>query len=346
MVLVNFRLIHDEGRGSRSKRAVNAQQEGIPSLNHTHYHTYDEISEWLDEVGRSCGSACSVFSIGNSTENRNLKVIRIGSEGANKPIVWIDAGIHAREWIAPATALYIISKVYSRSRLNRYLNTKYTWYILPLANPDGYDYTWTSDRLWRKTRSVHPTNSCRGVDPNRNWGFHWAGLGTSANPCSENYHGLQPFSEPETQAISQFVLSLGDRLLVYLSLHSYGQYWLAPWGYTYRVPDDYLDMLYVGNQAADALKRVQGTVYEVGASSRLLYLAAGGSDDWAKGVAGVKYAYTVELRDTGRHGFILPASEIQQTGREMLQAVRVLALIVLREQRLLERQQTTNSAPS
>lgn len=72
-------------------------------------------------------------------------------------------------------------------------------------------------------------------------------------------------------------------------------------------------------------------------------IAAGGSDDWVKGVAGVKYAYTVELRDTGRHGFILPASHIEPSGREMLRAVSVLALNVLRERRLQERQQISSS---
>ena len=72
-------------------------------------------------------------------------------------------------------------------------------------------------------------------------------------------------------------------------------------------------------------------------------LAAGGSDDWAKGVAGVKYAYTVELKDTGRHGFILPASYIQQTGQEMLHAIRTLALDVLRERRAQQNQRTASS---
>ncbi|KAJ8311404.1 hypothetical protein KUTeg_010759 [Tegillarca granosa] len=51
-----------------------------------------------------------------------------------KPIIFIDAGIHAREWIAPATAIYIIDM----------------------------------DRLWRKTRSPQ-ADGCFGVDPNRNF---------------------------------------------------------------------------------------------------------------------------------------------------------------------------------
>lgn len=53
--------------------------------------------------------------------------------------------------------------------------------------------------------------------------------------------------------------------------------------------------------------------------------STGSSDDWAKGKAGIKYSYTVELRDKGSHGFLLPASQILPTGREMFAAVRAIA---------------------
>jgi len=50
--------------------------------------------------------------------------------------------------------------------------------------------------------------------------------------------------------------------------------------------------------------------------------ATGGSYDWAKGVAGVKYSYTVELRDTGDFGFLLPRSQIVPTGDETWAALK------------------------
>lgn len=65
--------------------------------------------------------------------------------------------------------------------------------------------------------------------------------------------------------------------------------------------------------------------YKVGSSAILLYPAAGASDDWAKGDLGIKYTYTVELRDTGRYGFILPASQIEITSLEALDFVKVVA---------------------
>ena len=56
-------------------------------------------------------------------------------------------------------------------------------YIMPSMNPDGYEYSRTKDRMWRKTRSVNPGFKCRGTDPNRNWGYNWGLIGASSNPC-------------------------------------------------------------------------------------------------------------------------------------------------------------------
>lgn len=67
-----------------------------------------------------------------------------------------------------------------------------------------------------------------------------------------------------------------------------------------------------------------GPSYTVGPAANTLYPASGGSDDWAKGSAGMKYAYTIELRDNGRYGFVLPASFIQPTAKEALAALRVI----------------------
>lgn len=76
------------------------------------------------------------------------------------------------------------------------------------------------------------------------------------------------------------------------------------------------------------MKEVSGNSYTVGPSGSLLYPAAGASDDWAKGSLGIKYAYTIELRDSGRFGFILPASQIEKTGLEALEYVNVVAKAV------------------
>ena len=88
--------------------------------------------------------------------------------------MWLESGIHAREWISPAVATYIVNELVSGYASHPEYLDNINWYFLPSANPDGYAYTFDSDRLWRKTRSPQ-RGGCVGVDPNRNWDFHWGG---------------------------------------------------------------------------------------------------------------------------------------------------------------------------
>ena len=107
---------------------------------------------------------------------------------------------------------------------------KVNWYFLPSANPDGYAYSWEHDRLWRKTRSEHGSIlGCKGVDPNRNWGFHYGESGVSHNECSETYCGPEAFSEPEMKNIRDFVMGLDPVPSLGHTFHSYSQLWLWPY---------------------------------------------------------------------------------------------------------------------
>lgn len=126
------------------------------------------------------------------------------------------------------------------------------WYILPVHNPDGYEYTHKTDRLWRKNRSG--SGRCAGVDLNRNYGYKWGGKGTSQNPCTEIYAGKGPFSEPETAAVKRFFDNTKDKFFAFLTFHSYGQYILHPWGYDEVVPPDYKDLDRVGKEGAKVIK--------------------------------------------------------------------------------------------
>lgn len=203
------------------------------SISFNVYQRYSDITAYLEELAKSYPSRIKLTSIGDSYEGRTLHAISItnGDGVANKNVILMDAGIHAREWIAPATALYVIQQLVENYEKNSHLLANYDWIIVPLVNPDGYEYSHTSNRLWRKTRKPI-TRYCVGTDANRNFDFHWGEVGASKYACSDIFRGLSAFSEPETRALRDLMHSLTGRAKFYLSLHSYGNYLLYPWGYS------------------------------------------------------------------------------------------------------------------
>jgi murein tripeptide amidase MpaA len=119
----------------------------------------------------------------------------------------------------------------------RFIAENVDWYIVPMANPDGYEYTRSSNRNWRKTRS-QTSLICWGVDPNRNFAYNWlvkdesGDEGASRAPCSDLYAGSKPFSENETIALNDFMTKHHEKFDVYLSFHSYAHQILFPMGHT------------------------------------------------------------------------------------------------------------------
>lgn len=86
--------------------------------------------------------------------------------------------------------------------------------------------------MWRKTRRPSSNSQCYGTDPNRNFGFHWGEIGASSDKCHDTYRGGQAFSEPETKVIRDIMESIKSSCVFYLTIHSYGNYLLYPWGFT------------------------------------------------------------------------------------------------------------------
>jgi len=281
------------------------------------YYDHDTLNQFLDALA-GANDWANVINIGKSYEGRDMNVLAITKAGPGAPSVWLEAGIHAREWIAPAVATFLVRELVEKNDDHPDYIDKLNWYFLPSANPDGYQYSRDHDRMWRKTRS--PTGSifgCKGVDPNRNWGYHWGESGVSNDKCSDIYPGAEAFSEIEMQNIKNFVESLDPIPILGHCFHSYSQLWLWPYGYAYNAyPPNREEVEQLAIDASDALYQVHGTVFDP-INSAELYPAAGASDDWYKGSLGTRFAFTTELRDTGRHGFILPADEIIPSGEEM-----------------------------
>lgn len=164
-----------------------------------------------------------------------------------------------------------------------------------------------------------------GTDGNRNFDFHWGEVGASANSCSETYRGKKAFSEIETQVLRDAVMKISDTCKFYLTLHSYGNYLLYPWGYTSDLPETWQDLEEISQVGAKAIYRATGTNYTVGSSTNVLYAAAGGSDDYMFAVGKVPISITMELPGGGRYGFDPPASDIQRIANETV--IGIFAMI-------------------
>lgn len=189
---------------------------------------------------------------------------------------------------------------------------------MPMVNPDGYMYSRRKNRLWRKNRAPNKNSHCIGVDLNRNFNIGWNTVGASSNPCHETYQGPTPNSERETKAIVEFLKETNSdsKLEAFFTFHSYGQVFIYPYGYKKGKSKNAALLQRLGKGAAAIIKNKTGRNYNVGVTHKLLGQAGGGADDWSSDVLGVKYVYTVELRDRGRFGFILPAKQIVGTALE------------------------------
>lgn len=157
--------------------------------------------------------------------------------------------------------------------------------------------------------------------------------GSSSSPCSDIFAGPSPFSEIETKVLRDLINANKSRVKAYLAIHSYGSYFLYPYGYDGSNPSNVAELRSLGTQvgnAIDALAAPGSTKYLVGNSAVALnYAAAGASDDWAMGVGGVSLAYTLELPGGGSAGFDLPPSRINQVVRETWGGILVLARYVI-----------------
>lgn len=228
-------------------------------------------------------------------------------------------GLHAREWISSMTNLQMLHKIAT----NCVSNCDVDYYFAPMSNPDGYEYSRTTDRSWRKNRSPNGGSKCQGVDLNRNWDVEF-GVGASDNSCSDTYMGPKPFSEPETAALSKAMRAVKNMKLM-VSLHSYGQTLLYPWGFTAEPPSNIEDLKAAGFAFQRAAASVNGgQEYSVENSAGGLYFASGATDDWAMKKLGVPYSYTLELRDNGLYRFNLPTDQIKPTADEAIAGFEAL----------------------
>ncbi|XP_026743018.1 zinc carboxypeptidase-like [Trichoplusia ni] len=314
------------------KPATSRASDTYLSYSWSAYHDLDAIYKWLDELETNHTEVKTVV-MGKSLENRDIKGIIINYHPEiNKPIGMIEGTLHAREWISAATVTWFIKEfLTSTDPQIRALAENFEWHVFPVVNPDGYVYTFTDNRMWRKNRSPASAKTCaegvdddmsHGVDLNRNFDFEWATVGASNDSCTNTYAGPSPASEPETKAIAEYALSLKNKgnFMYYLSYHSYTQLIIVPYSHVQSdgalLSGNYGDMFEIAVRGSDAMRRRNGTEYRVGLSVHVLYPMSGSSFDWVKYYTNVPISYLIELRDLGEYGFLLPPEQIIPTALE------------------------------
>ncbi len=296
------------------------------------YLTLDEVYEAMRQLALQNPRLVQRITVGQSVEGRPIYALRLTKDPRrarvypNRPQVVINGAQHAREWISVSVTLYLayalVAGYSTDTRVQRYLD-RLEVYLVPVVNPDGYLFSWTTDRLWRKNRRFLGTNAfgqpIYGVDLNRNWGYQWGGVGSSGQRTSQTYRGPAPFSEAETYTLSRWISSL-PTLRAHLDMHSYSQLILWPWGFTDELPPFNPVFQRVGQAMQSAIQSVYGLEYVIGPIYTTIYPASGGMTDWVFAAKGA-LSFSYELRDTGQYGFLLPPDQIRPNAEEVYPAV-------------------------
>ncbi|KAI9594032.1 hypothetical protein BDF19DRAFT_341239, partial [Syncephalis fuscata] len=191
-----------------NKNSFAPEKYGSPTW-FNNYHELTELTNWYYDLAKQHSDIVTTpVVIGNTIENRPLLKFTITGPGdaSGRKRIWLEAMQHAREWISAATLQYFVDTLvnsYAKGDTRvRNLLSQVEFVIVPVCNPDGYVFTWSSNRLWRKNREGIQNGRTYGVDINRNWPDHWGARGSSTNPSAEDYRGPSAGSTREVQALT------------------------------------------------------------------------------------------------------------------------------------------------
>ncbi|HXH29906.1 MAG TPA: M14 family metallopeptidase [Bacteriovoracaceae bacterium] len=256
------------------------------------YKNPAEVEDFIQEVSSRYPQLTEAKVIGKSLEGRNIWAIKITGQSAQtaKPVFLVNAMHHAREVMTPEVTTdmveYLTSNYGKLDEVTRWVDNTEIW-VIPMFNVDGNNKMWTMDSMWRKnTRDGH------GVDINRNYPTAWNTCnGSSGRKSAQDYRGPYAASEPETQAMMNFVSSI--KPVFNISYHSYSEIVIYPFGCSPKRTPTSEAVQTIGEEIGKKLDYKAGTAWE------LLYNVDGGDIDWMYTVHQV-IPYVIEVNSTSQ----------------------------------------------
>lgn len=284
----------------------------------TRFHDYAKMNQTLADLTTRHNDLSRLVSIGKTIEGRDMWAVHLNTSPdalttgqSNKPGAIFMGNHHAREHLSAEIPLMLLQHLLTnrdQPAMRALLESRDIW-IIPMVNPDGVEWDIASGRYrsWRKNRRNNGDGTY-GVDLNRNYGYGWGTGGSSRDPNSDVYMGRSAFSEPETQAIRDFVSShLNTKVL--LSFHTFSELVLWPWGGKNDPVNSARDRQ-VFEKMGRTMAGWNGYTPEQASD---LYVASGDTTDWAYGTHGI-FAFTFELtpKSIWEGGFYPGASVIDR----------------------------------
>ncbi|XP_060805042.1 zinc carboxypeptidase [Amyelois transitella] len=307
---------------NRHKRSTNRNEIFFDEFN-----TVEDINNYFEFLADSYDFV-STFVVGSSFEGRNITGLRI-SKGISRRVFILQGGEVGADWLSPTLVAYLADQLVKGEDPEALAASQdFEWHIIPVVNPDGFEYSQNHDRLWVKNRRIDNRNPT-GVDLVRNWNSHWGIYGGSFVNTDVNYIGLGPFSEPETRSVSNYILSLAPRITGLLSFRSFGQRFLIPFAQTDDPFYNYNEMVTISRRSLGSLAVKYNTQYLAGTSRLVGDGSTGTIGDWVKYRFNPPIVGTYLLRGAS---YFLPIAQVLPSCEETFDSV----MAIFREARFID----------